>query len=200
MGGVLARYVDEFVDGIGAELEALAGRDHRGDVTIEAGDLVAAVIDSDDRLTDDELEAWLDDIGPRLEPPVLVTSTRLREGGMLEGRRRWLEQPSTLFDLLVKADADRGGGRAVRYYDAAIRLAHAAAAVDLVPSPDEIAAIDRYRDVLLAAFDAAGVPRPGRPVAAETAEGARGAGVTPVGTTPGSTTQLPPVRPPKELV
>ena len=37
----------------------------------------------------------------------------------------------------------------MRYYEAGIRLAHAAAAVDLVPSPDEIAAIDRFRNLLL---------------------------------------------------
>ena len=51
--------------------------------------------------------------------------------------------------------------RAACYYDVGIRLAHAAASVDLVPSPDEIAAIDSYRGVLLRAFDAAGVARPG---------------------------------------
>ena len=163
MAGVLAKYVDEFVDGVSADLHELSGRDHRAEVTIEAGELVAAVIDSDDRLTADELEAWLDDVGPRLDPPVLVSSTRLREGGMLEGKRRWLDRPSTLFDLLVRADASRGGRRAVRYYEAGIRLAHAAAAVDLVPSPDEIAAIDRYRNLLLGAFDDAGVARPGTP-------------------------------------
>ena len=47
-----------------------------------------------------------------------------------------------------------------------MRLAHAAAAVDLVPSPDEIAAIDRYRGVLLAGFDTRRRRSPGfaRPV------------------------------------
>ena len=163
MAGVLAKYVDEFVDGVSADLHELSGRDHQAEVTIEAGELVAAVIDSDDRLTADELEAWLDDVGPRLDPPVLVSSTRLREGRMLEGKRRWLHRPSTLFDLLVRADASRSGRRAVRYYEAGIRLAHAAAAVDLVPSPDEIAAIDHYRNLLLGAFDDAGVARPGTP-------------------------------------
>ncbi|MGI9031917.1 MAG: hypothetical protein ACR2HP_18320, partial [Ilumatobacteraceae bacterium] len=195
MGGVLARYVDEFVDAVTTELEALApGRDHRADVTIEAGDLVAAVIDSDDRLTEDELSAWLDDIGPRLEPPVIVTPDRLREGGMLDGRRRWLERPSTLFDLLVRADANRGGRRAARYYDSAIRLAHAAAAVDLVPSPDEIAAIDRFRDILLSAFDTAGVPRPGQPAAAAPTGGGKPA------TTASPPPELPRARPIEELL
>ncbi|MGH9117419.1 MAG: hypothetical protein ACRD0A_05955, partial [Acidimicrobiales bacterium] len=161
MPGVLGKYVDAFVDGIEAELGTLSGKDHRAEATIEAGDLIAAVFDSDGRLSRDELRAWLDDIGPRLEPPVIITPDRLRAGGMLQGKRSWLDRPSTLFDLLLKADARDNGRRAARYYELAMRLAHAAAAADLVPSPDEIAAIDRYRSVLLTGFDAAGVSRPG---------------------------------------
>jgi AAA lid domain/ATPase family associated with various cellular activities (AAA) len=162
VAGALAKYVDAFVDGVSADLSELSGRDHRAEVVVDASDLTAAVIDSDSRQTAAELEAWLDDIGPRLEPPVIVTSDRLRESAMLDGKRRWLERASTLADLLLRADARDGGRRAARYYEHAIRLAHAAASVDLVPSPDEIAAIDRYRGMLLAAFDAAGVARPGR--------------------------------------
>jgi AAA lid domain/ATPase family associated with various cellular activities (AAA) len=163
--GVLDRFVDAFIDGVGGELAALSGHDHRADVTVEAGDLVAAVIDSDERLSLDELDAWLDDLGSRLDPPVRVASTQLRESGLLAGKRTWLQRPSTLFDLLLRADARDDTRRAAAYYDAALRLAHAAAAIDLVPSPAEIAAIDGFRDVLLRAFDAAGVARPGRAAA-----------------------------------
>ena len=172
MAGPLAKYVDAFVDGVSADLGELSGRDHSQEAVVDAGDVVAAVIDSDERLTTGELEAWLDDIGTRLDPPVLVSSTRLRDGELLVGKRRWLERPSTLFDLLLRADGRDGRRRAERYYDTVIRLAHAAASVDLVPSPAEIAAIDRYRNVLLAAFDAAALPRPGRPVGAEPPAGA----------------------------
>ncbi len=108
MPGVLEQYVDAFVDAVNAEVGELSGRDHRPEVTIEAGEIVAAVIDSDDRHSASELEAWLDDIGVRLEPPVRVSSERLRESGMLAGRRSWLERPSTLFDLLVRADSRDG--------------------------------------------------------------------------------------------
>ena len=204
VAGVLAKYVDAFVDGVAAELAALAGTDHRADVVIDAGELAAAVFDSDGRLSGDELRAWVDDIGPRLEPPVIITPDRLREGGLLQGKRSWLGRPSTLFDLLVKADARDRGRRAVHYYELAMRLAHASAAVDLVPSPDEIAAIDRYRGVLLAAFDTAGVARPGlgnagqarpdvgqrSPVAAPLQEAAP----------PPAPAELPPVRPIEELL
>jgi AAA lid domain-containing protein/ATPase family protein associated with various cellular activities (AAA) len=198
--GVLAKYVDAFVDGVAAELQALAGKDHRADVVIEAGELAAAVFDSDGRLSGDELRAWVDDIGPRLHPPVIITPDRLREGGMLQGKRTWLLHPSTLFDLLVKADGRDGGARAARYYELAMRLAHAAAAVDLVPSPDEVAAIDRFRGVLLAAFDANRVARPGagRHGAGQPATAAPGAPEGAQAAPPA--TELPPARPIEQLL
>jgi AAA lid domain/ATPase family associated with various cellular activities (AAA) len=197
VAGALAKYVDAFVDGVSADLSELSGRDHRAEVVVDAADLTGAVIDSDSRQTAAELEAWLDDIGPRLEPPVIVASDRLRESAMLEGKRRWFERPSTLADLLLRADARDGGRRAARYYDVAIRLAHAAASVDLVPSPDEVAAIDRYRGVLLAAFDAAGVARPGRdaPPRAASAAPAGAAAVSPA-----AEPDLPPERPIEALL
>ena len=197
VSGVLGRYVDAFVDAVSAELAALAGDDHRSAVTIDAGDLAAAVFDSDGRLSADELRAWVDDIGPRLDPPVIITPERLREGGMLQGKRSWLDRPSTLFDLLVKADARDQGRRATRYYELAMRLAHASAAVDLVPSPDEIAAIDRYRGTLLAAFDSAGVARPGAPAGMTPARAAE----TKSAVAPAPPiAELPPPRPIEELL
>jgi hypothetical protein len=186
----LAKYVDAFVDGVTAELGELAGGDHRRDVVVEAGDLVAAVIDSDERRSVAEIEAWLDDLGTRLDPPVLVSSERLRDSDVLTGKRAWLQRPSTLFDLLLRADQRDGTARAARYYDVGMRLAHAAASVDLVPSPDEIAAIDHYREVLLGAFDAAGLTRPGR------RRPAAGAPAAPERPAP----ELPPARPIEELL
>ncbi len=175
MPGPLARYVDAFIDGVGADLAALSaaapappappgpGRPSAGQVvTVEASDLVAAVIDSAGRHSGAELEAWLADVGPRLDPPVLVTPAQLREARLLDGKRAWLTRPSALARLLVDADRRDGGTRARRYYELGIRLAHAAASLDLVPSPAEIAAIDGYRAALLTAFDQAGLPRPGR--------------------------------------
>jgi AAA+ superfamily predicted ATPase len=196
---VLAPYVDAFVDAVSAELGEMSGRDLRAEVTVEAGDIVGAVIASDERLSAAELEAWLDDIGARLVPPVRVSSTQLRESELLAGKRTWLDRPSTLFDLLVRADARDGTARAARYYETAVRLAHAAAAIDLVPSPDEIAAIDHFRDVLLGAFDAAGVGRPGQrtagPAASTTARAAQAAAAA---STPTAT--LPPARPIEDLL
>jgi Cdc6-like AAA superfamily ATPase len=169
MSGPLGKYVDAFVDGVGAELSALSGDPHRDECRIEAGDLVAAVLAGDGRLTTTELETWLDDIGQHLTPPVNITPQQLRDSDLITGRAVWLRTPSTLFDLLVKADVRDGGCRANGYYDLAIKLAHATAALDLVASPDEIRAIDEFRSMLLAAMDDAGVPRPGRPAATATA-------------------------------
>ena len=78
-------------------------------------------------------------------------------------REQWLAGPSVLFDLLVQADRKYGTRRSNHYYEMAMHLAHVTAATDLVPSVDEIAAIDAYRTRLLQAMDAAGVARPGQP-------------------------------------
>jgi hypothetical protein len=49
------------------------------------------------------------------------------------------------------------------YYQAAVELAFAVAAIDAHTSTDELDAIERYRGVLLTAMDDAGVRRPGHP-------------------------------------
>ncbi|HWL42626.1 MAG TPA: AAA family ATPase [Ilumatobacter sp.] len=191
MAGPLGKYVEAFVDGVSALLAELSGGDHTRECVHEADQLVSAVLASDGRLTDSELDAWLDDIGPRLDPPVLISRIQLRESDLLTNRSAWMTQPSTLYDLLVKADARDGRRRANTYYELALKLAHAAAAIDLVPSPDEIAAIDRFRTMLLATMDAGGVPRPGQPTAAP-------AGGTPEALPPEP--ELPPGRPIEELL
>ncbi len=191
MAGALGKYVDAFVEGVDHELTSLSGKQHTHECTVEAADLVSAILASDGRLTTAELEAWLDDIGPQLVPPVFVSPQRLRESDLITGRAGWLKAPSTLFDLLVKADARDVGRRANTYYELALKLAHASAALDLVPSPDEIAAIDGFRTMLLHTMDAAGVPRPGQPAATATAG--------PVAT-PTAEPELPPERPVEEIL
>ena len=165
MAGALGTYVTAFVDGVGGELSAMSGRDHTMECVVEARDLVSAILLADGRLTTTELEGWLDAIGVRLDPPVNITPQQLRSSDLLEASRRWLDSPSTMFALVVDADRRDGGRRSTAYYELALRLAHASAALDLLPSPDEIAAIDDLRTMLLAAMDAAGVTRPGRPAA-----------------------------------
>ena len=162
----MQRDVGEFVGGIADELAALSGKApdaHAPDAVIEASNLVAAIIAADGRLTDSELDAYLDSIGPLLDPPLLTSASHVRETDLFKRRDEWLQGPSMLFDLLVKADRKNGTRRSNRYYELAMRLAHVTAAIDLVPSSDEVQAIDSYRTRLLQAMDAAEVARPGQP-------------------------------------
>jgi AAA lid domain/ATPase family associated with various cellular activities (AAA) len=162
----MERDVADFISGITNELAALSGRDpadHAADAVIEASNLIAAIIAADGRLTDSELDAYLDSIGPLLDPPLLTSAMHVRETDLFSHRDEWLAEPSVLFDLLVKADHRDGTRRSNRYYELALRLAHVTAATDLVPCAEEIEAIDAYRTRLLQAMDEAGVARPGQP-------------------------------------
>lgn len=165
----LQHAVSEFVAEVGHELDALGNKGagaYLNEVTREAEAIVASVLAADGRFTDSELDAYLDAVGPLLDPPLVTTAATLRDMGVLQKRVAWLDAPSVLFDLLASADAKSGGERAHRYYDRALRLAHVTAALDLVPSSDEIAAIDRFRTLLLDCLDRNGVRRPGHAAAA----------------------------------
>jgi AAA lid domain/ATPase family associated with various cellular activities (AAA) len=154
----------DFIDRMSEVLAELAGgQDHRGECVIEASNIVAAFIDADGRHTEAELDGWIGALGTRLTPPMIVTPQTLRTDNTLGGRKEWLDQPSTMFDLLVKADAKDVHRRANEYYVLSLALAHATAALDLVPSPAEVTAIDTFRTLLLATLDEHGVPRPGQP-------------------------------------
>jgi hypothetical protein len=192
MTGPLGTYVNAFVDGVAAELGALSGKEHRNDCVIEAESIVSAVLASDGRFAASELDAWLDDIGPALDPPVFISSQQLRDSDLFQGKELWIQRPSTMFDLLLQADRRDNGRRATSYYELAMKLAHATAAIDLMPSPDEIAAIDTFRSTMLGAFDANGAPRPGQPTATV------GAGGHPAPVAP--TAELPPERPIEDLL
>lgn len=192
MAGPLAKYVSSFCHEVEAELTALSGKEHRNDCVIEADAIVSAVLASDGRFAASELDAWLDDIGPALDPPVFISTQQLRDSDLFEGKERWITRPSTMFDLLMSADKRDRGRRATTYYEHAMKLAHAAAAIDLVPSPDEIAAIDTFRTTMLASFDANEAPRPGQPAATVGAGGEAGP--------PPPEPELPPERPIESLL
>lgn len=165
--GPLGPVVDLFVDAISDELAALSSRTAGSftlEATVEASNVVAGIIAADGRFTQSELDGYLDALAHRLDPPLLISSTELRESDILVGRSTALARPSVLFDLLVRSDARAHTQRSHRYYELALRLAHVAAALDLVPSPDEIDAIATFRVTMLDHMDALGVTRPGQPV------------------------------------
>jgi len=163
---LLHEATSSFLGAVSEQLAALSGRpvsSFLADAANEASNIVGGVLAADGRNTDSELDAYLDVIGPLLDPPLTVSTLAARELRLFADAAEHLAAPTVMFDLLCRADAQHGTRRSHEYYEHALRLAHVAAALDLVPSPTEIAAIDGLRSALLAHLDAAGVPRPGRP-------------------------------------
>ena len=195
--------VNSFVAAASDELAGLTGRDatsFRTEVTVEAANIVGGVLAADGRLTDGELDAYLDVLGPQLDPPLTVSTAAAREMQLFNGATARLGTASVLFDLLCKADARHGTRRTHSYYEAAMRLAHESAALDLVPSPGELAAIDSLRSALLVHLDGAGVPRPGTPLPVTPASPAPAATATATAPMPAPAIEAPPVRPITELL
>jgi Cdc6-like AAA superfamily ATPase len=203
---VVAGYIDDLGGALSEAAEGIEGIDASRfptDVTNEAFNLTAAMVDADHRHTDDELNALIDVFGPRLDDTSLLLATpgTLRGSSLVAGRVAWLEQDSELFKVLLAADARRGSSLADLYYERTMDVAHVVASLDVVPSRDELAAIARLRTRLLA-----GLRRrhdDGRsfvPPAPSAAPGAAGAAAS-TGT-PGAPTapELPAKRPLEELL
>ena len=153
-----------------------------GDVALEAFNLVAAFVDADGRHTDEELWAFVHVFAARFDTVARAASPgALRAAGLLSGRRTFLDAPSPLFDVLVRADARSGTDHAWRYYLAAVDVAHAVFSLDAHPSHAELTAVERFRSMLLRAMDQAGVARPGGPTSPVTGGPAHagGAAATP---------------------
>ena len=101
--------------------------------------------------------------GPRMGTDIArATPADLRSAGLLTGRRTYLDEPSALLGVLVDADGRDGGGRALRYARLGAQVGHTVAAIDLVPSRTELAAIDRFRATVREAV-AAGTARHATP-------------------------------------
>ncbi|HVM10229.1 MAG TPA: AAA family ATPase [Acidimicrobiales bacterium] len=132
------------------------------EVTMEAYNLVAAFIDSDSRHTDAELWSFIAAFAPRMTTMLAYASPNdVRKAGLVDGKRSWLAAPSLLFDILVEVDRQRGTAHSWRYYQLAMELAQAVCATDEVPSETELAALERFRNVMLRAIDRGGLRRPG---------------------------------------
>ncbi|HEX4978738.1 MAG TPA: AAA family ATPase [Acidimicrobiales bacterium] len=170
MSDLLVDPVSRFIEELTPVLAAIAGEVIPGvppgnrptEVTVEAYNLVAAFIDADNRQTDEELRAFITAFAPRMSSMLAyATPEDVRKAALIPGKRSWLAAPSLLFDILVEVDRQRGTSYAWRYYQLAMDLAHAACATDEVPSDAELAAIERFRNVLLRAIDRGGLRRPG---------------------------------------
>ena len=194
-GGPLVEPVERFVAevaevlvGLATTLSSLSASpaELERDVAIEAMNVAMAIADADGRHGHAELGALAEAFGARFGAPATVG---------LDGRRDWLEHPSTLFEILVGHDARDGTRTAWRYYELAMRIAHTTAGLDAVTSEGELAAIDRLRSTLLGAMKA-GPPSP----SAQQAAGGGGAVTAATAPTPPAPEILPPARPLAELL
>ena len=192
------RFIDELtphVVDIGRTVAGIDAQKLAGDVTVEVNNLVAAFIDADGRHTDDELWAYLTTFAPRSDTLLqYATPAHVRDARLCAGKARWLDVPSLLFDVLIRADRQRGTTYSWTYYERAMEIAHTVCSLDAHPSHTELTALERYRSLLLRTMELAGVGRPGapRPAAATATPGAAPAAPT--------EEELGPPRPLEELM
>lgn len=201
-GGVqspITRPVEEFIADLTpvllnlASATGLARNDKlRNDVAIEAFNLTAGFIDADGVHTDQELWAFVAVFAGRFDTVAWAASPgTLRNTGLLSGKRTFLDAPSAFLNLLVGADARAGTIDSWAYFERALEIARAVCALDAEPSQAELMAIERFRGMMLATMDAAGVPRPGSPRPVPRAA----TGTTGAPGQPGATAQATPEEP-----
>lgn len=170
----LHRAVEQFARRIGdALVEAASGttvdRSRLAkDAVVEAYHLSTALIDTDGRHTDDELWALVAAFAPHDLLPANAMPAQLRSSTIFDGRKAWLERPSTLFTTLCDVDRIRGTAYGRLYYDEVMALAHTVISLDKWPSEAELAAVVALQRLLLGALPT-GKPtpqnRPGTPIA-----------------------------------
>ena len=151
---VVTSFVDDVTDALDEATHGLPGVDRsrfRDDVTTEAFNLTTAMIDADERHTDEELNGLIDAFGPRMDESqlLLATADQLRGSTLVAGRRRWLDLDSELFGILVDADRRNGTRLADRYYERALDITHVVASLDVMPARAELEAIANLRSRLL---------------------------------------------------
>jgi hypothetical protein len=130
------------------------------DVVVEAYNLACAFIDLDGLATDDELWALIHAFSARLDIPLLkATPADVRHAGLTTGASRFLDTPSTMFEILHGLDLRDGTDHARTYYRCAVAIGHTIASIDTHTSATELLGIERFRGMLLAALDA----RPSEP-------------------------------------
>ena len=158
------------------EIESVTPDKLRRDVVLEAFNLCAGFIDADGLHTDDELWALIGAFAGLLDTQLGGATPRdVRKAGLVDGKIRYLEKPSALFDILVRSDAKRGTSHARTYYERSLELAFAIASLDLHTARSELEAIERFRGVLLRAIEEASgrrAPQPAEPAPAGAATGA----------------------------
>ena len=208
---MVSSFIEDVSSALGeatAELDDVDAASLTGDVTVEAFNLSTAMIDADERHTTDELDALIDAFGHRLPDTQLIRATPddLRGSSIVEGRRRWLDEESDLFGILVASDERNGTHLAERYYDRALDIAHVVASLDAVTATAELRAISSLRSRLLVGLrrradvePEVGHPAPGASDASGSAA-ARPVTAAAAQEPPAAEPQDPPARPLEELL
>lgn len=129
------------------------------DAALEAQAVAASVIAADGHPSDAELDAFARALAPWFESLRTATPAQLRDSAAILQHRSFPVTPSPLFETIVSADEKDGTAEAWRYYDRALRVAHAVCAIDTTPTREELLAVDTLRAMLLRRIDAAGIPR-----------------------------------------
>jgi hypothetical protein len=162
------RFSDTVGDALVQIADSVGGPDAdrlRHDAVLEAFNLSCGVLLADGRLSDDELWALLRAFGPQLETQLgLATPAAIREAGLAERQRAFLDHPSELFDVLLTADATHGTAHAHRYLERVSDLAFAVASADIHTSVQELDRIEALRGQLLTAIDAMERARRDQPI------------------------------------
>ena len=151
-----------------------------GDAALEAQAVAAAVIAADGHPSDAELRAFAEALAPWFASLRSATADGLRTSAAIRQHRAFPITPSPLFETIVAPDARDGTANGWRYYEGALRVAHAVCAIDPVPTRDELLAVDTLRSMLLRRLHTAGIDRvpgseptarrPGRAVEGDTLE------------------------------
>jgi AAA+ superfamily predicted ATPase len=175
-GNLLAEPVRQFVTELTATLDSLrsraggqrgaaatrpSGKDgHERDAALEAQAIAAAVIAGDGRYGDAALRAFAQAFSPWFESLAGATPRQLRDGDAIRQHRAWPITPSPMFETIVAADAAGDTAYGWTYYQAALRVAHAASALEDVPTREKLLTVDTFRSMMLRRLDAAGIERP----------------------------------------
>lgn len=130
------------------------------DAALEAQAVAASVIAADGHPSDAELRAFTEALAPWFESLRSASPESLRDSAAIRQHRAFTITPSPLFETIVSADERNQTAHSWRYYDQALRVAHAVCAIDATPTREELLAVDTLRAMMLRRIDAARVERP----------------------------------------
>lgn len=166
--GLLDEPVRAFVGELTEVLTALRGRSAttvdraalERDAALEVQAIAASVIAADGHPSDAELRSFAVALSPWFESLRGATPARLRDSPAISQHRAFPITPSPLFETIVTADTREKTAHAWRYYDGAMRVAHAVCAIDTTPTREELLAVDTLRSMMLRRLHAADIERP----------------------------------------